>query len=113
MSNVAAFATAVTAASSPDPKSQAATFMTNCLSNYTSNDVLACKPVADAIFYDIRVAKKGGLLCQRIGECSADLAAASSTCNMTVGSLAGRLNLCEKAGVGISASTAAGNRNCA
>lgn len=108
LTNVASFVTRVAGLASPDSKVEAATFMGLCTTNYTANNVMACKPVADAIFYDIRVAKKGGLICQRLGECSGDLAAAASTCNMTVGAKSGKLNLCEKEGVGISANVTAG-----
>lgn len=105
---VAPFVTEVLALSNADSKAVSATFMTRCTTNFTSGNVLACKPVADAIFYDIRIARRGGAICQRLGECTPDLAVVGTTCNMTVGGRSGRLNLCSREGVGASAATTAG-----
>lgn len=88
-----------------DPAVLAARFITNCTKNYTDDDELMCKQTSDAVMYNIRLAKRAGALCSRLGACSSDLAADSS-CNMTVGTKAGRLNLCEKAGVGNTATSA-------
>lgn len=111
LANVAPFVNAIDLlGASADSKNASASFMTRCVTNLTENDVLACKPVADAMFYDIRLARRGGAICQRLGLCSPELTATTSTCNMTVGTRSGRLNLCSKEGVGATSAAAAGGR---
>lgn len=108
LNNTLSFVNAIDAlGNAADPKEASATFMTRCTMNLTSNNVLACKPVADAIFYDIRLARRSGAICQRLGMCAPELAAGSA-CNMTVGTKSGRLNLCLKDGVGASTAAATG-----
>ena len=91
-----------------DPKTASAAFSGLCTTNYTANDVLTCQQITASIFYNIRVAQKGGMLCQALGACTPDLAVNGTTCNMTVNGTSGRLNLCGRTGVEPVTSTAAG-----
>lgn len=81
----------------------AESFYTLCMTNLTTEDTLSCKRVASAISFSRAgsLAKRAGALCSRLGLCSEELLATSSTCNMTVATgKAGRLSLCTNEGVG-------------
>jgi hypothetical protein len=92
------------ATASNDSQALASSFMQYCTTNMTSN-VLACKPVADAITYSLNgvLAKRAGALCSRLQQCMDDLLLPTARCNLTGSTASGTLNLCSTQGVGVPA----------
>jgi hypothetical protein len=90
------------AASSDNADTLAARFATECLQNYTANNVVLCNDIQKAIKVSLAgsAAKRAGVLCTRLGSCSA-----ADKCNLTaarVGNgtvLNGTLYMCAVEGV--------------
>ncbi|KAF8061401.1 hypothetical protein HT031_004492 [Scenedesmus sp. PABB004] len=102
-------------AGSSDATALAGSFAALCAANFTA-DPVACRRASTAISYSRAgaLAKRAGALCAQLGACPLELSAPTSACNMTAGATAGRLNLCNAAGVGArAAATLPDNTTCA
>lgn len=94
-------ATAV-ASASDTADSLAGRFEALCLSNYTSKDVVNCKNAKNAVSYSYRgnAARRAGVLCTKLGKCSANLNCMSlNTTNSTGQTLVGTLSMCTAEGI--------------
>jgi hypothetical protein len=101
----------IPAVNSNDSLSLASDFVTQCLKNLTTNDVLLCKKIqaSIALSYHGNLAKRAGALCSRLGQCVED--AVTSKCNVTTGK---GLDLCTQEGyqLGTSIALADGGEAC-
>jgi hypothetical protein len=89
-------------ATSTDAVDASSRFLAACTSRFTRGDTLLCRDISSAIAFSYQgnLAKRAGALCTRLGNCTEDLAAASSTCTLAAGAqLSGRLDLCTREGV--------------